>query len=311
MPVDLYVGGAEHAVLHLLYARFWHKVLYDAGFVSTKEPFQKLINQGMILGLSYRDSRGALVPNDQVDMTSDGPVHKGTGEKLEEFPAKMSKSLKNVVNPDDVIGEYGADSMRLYEMFMGPLEATKPWNTKGVEGVFRFLKRAWRLITEFEIVDEPCDKDQLRVMHASIKKVTEDLDTFGFNTAISQMMIFVNEFFKSQKLPREAAETFVKLLAPFAPHVAEEMWEILGHADTIAYEPWPEFNEDFIKVAEVEVLVQVLGKPKARLMMPAEASQDEMQKIAMDNDDVKSAIEGKTIRKVICVPGRLINIVAN
>ena len=174
--------------------RFWHKVLYDIGVVHTKEPFTKLVNQGMILGLSHKDSRGALVPNDKVDFTPEGPVSKETGEKLEEFPAKMSKSLKNVVNPDDIIKAYGADSMRLYEMFMGPLEATKPWNTKGVEGVFRFLKRAWRMVVCSEITDDELDKEQLRVLHATIKKVGEDVDTFGFNTAISQMMIFVNEF---------------------------------------------------------------------------------------------------------------------
>jgi leucyl-tRNA synthetase len=311
MPVDLYVGGAEHAVLHLLYARFWHKVLYDIGVVHTKEPFQKLINQGMILGLSHKDSRGALVPNDKVDITPDGPVDKETGEKLEEFPAKMSKSLKNVVNPDDVIKAYGADSMRLYEMFMGPLEATKPWNTKGVEGVFRFLKRAWRMIACSEITDEACDKEQLRVMHATIKKVGDDVESFGFNTAISQMMIFVNEFSKTNEIPREAAETFVKLLAPFAPHVGEEMWELLGHNSTIAYEPWPEYNEEYLKIAEAEVLVQVLGRPKARIMMPTDATNKQMEEIALADDQVKAAIEGKTVRKVICVPGRLVNVVAN
>jgi leucyl-tRNA synthetase len=311
MPVDLYVGGAEHAVLHLLYARFWHKVLYDIGVVHTKEPFMKLVNQGMILGLSHKDARGVLVPNDKVEFTPDGPVHKDTGEKLEEFPAKMSKSLKNVVNPDDVIKSYGADSMRLYEMFMGPLEATKPWNTQGVEGVFRFLKRAWRMIVCSEITDEPCNKDQLRIMHATIKKVGDDVETFGFNTAISQMMIFVNEFSKSDKIPREAAETFVKLLGPFAPHIGEEMWAELGHGETLAYEPWPEYKEEYLKVAEAEILIQILGKPRARIMMPADAKPDEMEKIALADEEVKAAIGDKTVRKVICVPGRLVNIVAN
>jgi leucyl-tRNA synthetase len=312
MPVDLYVGGAEHAVLHLLYSRFWHKVLYDAGVVSTKEPFQKLVNQGMILGISYKDSRGALVPTDQVELSANGPVHKQTGEKLEEFPAKMSKSLKNVVNPDDVIKEYGADSMRLYEMFMGPLEAVKPWNTQGVEGVYRFLKRGWRIIAESEIVDGlEMSEEQLRVLHATIKKVTEDTNTLNFNTAISQMMIFVNEFSKLDKLPREAAEAFVKMLSPYAPHLGEELWQILGHDKSNAYEPWPEYNEEFLKVAEVEILVQVLGKPKARLMVPADANQEVMQELALANEKVQEAIAGKTIRKVICVPGRLVNIVAN
>ena len=310
MPVDLYVGGAEHAVLHLLYSRFWHKVLYDLGCVSTKEPFTKLINQGMILGLSYKDSRGALVPNDQVEVTADGPKHKQSGEKLIEFPAKMSKSLKNVVNPDDVISEYGADSMRLYEMFMGPLEATKPWNTNGVEGVYRFLKRVWRLITESRIVDEPCSREQQRVLHYTIKKITDDLDTFGFNTAISQMMIFVNEFSRQEALPREAAETFVKLLAPFAPHIGEELWRELGHQDTIAYVTWPKYDPELIKADEIEIAVQFMGKPRVRLMIPADATIADMEKIALGSEQVQQLLAGKTVRKVVCVPGRLVNIVA-
>ena len=310
MPVDLYVGGAEHAVLHLLYSRFWHKVLYDLGYVSTKEPFQKLINQGMILGLSYKDQRGVLVPSDKV-INKDGKfINVETNEEMIEFPAKMSKSLKNVVNPDDVIDEYGADSMRLYEMFMGPLEATKPWNTAGVEGVYRFLKKSWRLINESEIVCDKLTRKQLSVLHSTIKKVTEDTETFNYNTAISQMMIFVNEFGKQKSLSKEAAETYVKLLAPYAPHVAEEMWELLGNSETLAYEKWPNFNEIYLKEDEVEVLVQVLGKPKARIMMSPELKQDEMQKMALENEAVAEAVEGKIIRKVICVPGRLINIMA-
>ncbi len=310
MPVDLYVGGAEHAVLHLLYARFWHKVLFDLGLVSTCEPFQKLINQGMILGLSYKDSRGVLIPTDKVDFAADGtPTSKETGEKLIEFPAKMSKSLRNVVNPDDVIGEYGADSMRLYEMFMGPLEATKPWNTKGVEGVYRFLKRSWRMITESKIVDRPCDKEELRVLHATIKKVGFDLDNFSFNTAISQLMIFVNEFAKKDEVPREAAEKFVIMLACFAPHIGEELWEILGHKGTLAYEPWPEYNEEYLKVSEVEVLIQILGKPKARLSMPIGCGVEEMQKLALADAAVQEALAGRPVKKVISVPDRLVNIV--
>ncbi len=261
--------------------------------------------------MSHKDARGALVPHDNVEFTSDGPVSKETGEKLEEFPAKMSKSLKNVVNPDDIIDVYGADSMRLYEMFMGPLEATKPWNTKGVEGVYRFLKRAWRMIVCSEITDVVCTKDQLRVMHATIKKVGDDIETFGFNTAISQMMIFVNEFSKSDKIPREAAEIFIKLLAPFAPHIGEEMWEELGYSGTIAYVPWPEYKEEYLKVAEAEILIQILDRPKARIMMPTDAKPKEMEEIALADEEIKAAIEGKTVRKVICVPGRLVNIVAN
>ncbi len=309
MPVDLYVGGAEHAVLHLLYARFWHKVLYDLGLVSTREPFKKLINQGMILGISYKDKRGALVPTDLVEFTDNGPVRKSDREPLVEFPAKMSKSLRNVINPDDVIREYGADSMRMYEMFMGPLEATKPWNTKGVEGVFRFLKRAFRMYQEATIVDEKCTKDQERLLHATIKKVSQDLDAFGFNTAISQLMIFLNEFSKLEKLPREAAETFVLLLSPFAPHLGEELWEQLGNSDTLAYQPWPTWDENVLKLDEVEVLIQVLGKPKARLMMPVDVKQEEAEKIALASPEIQAALGGKPIRKIIFVPGRLLNIV--
>ncbi len=197
-------------------------------------------------------------------------------------------------------------------MFMGPLEAVKPWNTRGVEGVYRFLKRAWKMVAEADIDNSAAlSKEQLKVLHYTIKKVTDDTDTLNFNTAISQMMIFVNEFTKCEKLPREAAETFVKLLAPYAPHLCEELWEILGKKDTLAYEQWPSYNEDFIKSSEVEVLVQIAGKPKARIMMPAEADAQEMEKIALENDDVKNAIAGKTVRKVICVPGRLVNIVAS
>ena len=309
MPVDLYVGGAEHAVLHLLYSRFWHKVLFDLGLVSTKEPFRKLVNQGMILGVSYKDKRGALVPTDQVDFTPNGPVRRSDGEALVEFPAKMSKSLRNVVNPDDVIREYGADSMRMYEMFMGPLEATKPWSTKGVEGVFRFLKRAWRLVAQSEIVDVPCTPEQLRVLHATIRKVSQDLDTFNFNTAISQLMIFLNEFSKCDRVPREAAEKFVLLLSPFAPHIGEELWSTLGHAETLAYEPWPVWDEKVLEVNEVEILVQVLGKPKARLMMPVDADQEAASKLALAAPEVQAALGGKPVRKVIYVPKRLVNIV--
>ncbi len=311
MPVDLYVGGAEHAVLHLLYARFWHKVLFDLGYVSTREPFQKLVNQGMILGLSYKDSRGALVPMEQVVLGPEGACHKVSGERLTEFPAKMSKSLKNVVNPDDVIFEYGADSMRLYEMFMGPLEAVKPWNTKGVEGVFRFLKRSFRMVVEQELTDEPLNGEELRLLHTTIKKVTADLESMSFNTAISQMMIFVNSFAGSQKpLNRQAAEIFVLLLAPFAPHAGEELWERLGHAESLAYAPWPACNEEYLKMAQAEVLVQVNGKPKARIMMDADLDQELMREAALRQAEVSEAIGGRKIVKVICVPNRLVNIVA-
>ena len=309
MPVDLYVGGAEHAVLHLLYARFWHKVLYDIGAVSTPEPFHKLINQGMILGISYKDSRGALVPMDKVVKGENGPVHKETGEKLTEFPAKMSKSLKNVVNPDDVIRDYGADAMRLYEMFMGPLQAVKPWSTQGVEGVFRFLKRSWRMIAQTEIADIPLTPAQEKLLHATIRKVTEDTETLNFNTAISQMMIFLNEFSKLEKMPREAAEIYAKLLCPYAPHIAEEMWEILGHEAPLSLAPWPEFDESKLKEDEIEIMVQVQGKPRVRMMMPTSADPDTMRELALVNPQVQKAIEGKQLVKAICVPKRIVNLV--
>ncbi len=311
MPVDLYVGGAEHAVLHLLYARFWHKVLFDAGFVSTPEPFQKLVNQGMILGVSYKDARGVLVPTDQVEFTEAGPKSKATGEPLVEFPAKMSKSLKNVVNPDDVVREYGADAMRLYEMFMGPLEAVKPWNTKGVEGVFRFLKRSWRLVAEMPVADRPMTAGEKRSLHTAIKKVTEDLDGFGFNTAISAMMVTLNDFLSGADVPRAAACEYVKMLSVFAPHIGEELWRMLGHGETIAYEPWPKFDPACLVLDEVEILVQFCGKPKVRMMMPADAGQDAMVALAMAHPEVVALLAGKTVRKAFAVPGRLVNIVAN
>ena len=309
MPVDLYVGGAEHAVLHLLYARFWHKVLFDLGYVSTKEPFQKLVNQGMILGISYKDPRGVLVPTDQVDFTPNGPVRKSDGAALVEFPAKMSKSLRNVVNPDDVIAAYGADSMRLYEMFMGPLEATKPWNTTGVEGVHRFLKRACRIIAQTPISEDAPSKELMRTLHSTLKKVTSDLDSFGFNTAISALMVCLNDMSKCSPLPRYAAELFTLMLSPFAPHLGEELWQFLGHSGSIAYVPWPDYDEKYLVLSEVEILVQVLGKPKARIMMPVDCSADDAKAIALQNESVIAAIQGKEPRKIIYVPGRLINIV--
>jgi leucyl-tRNA synthetase len=310
MPVDLYVGGAEHAVLHLLYARFWHKVLFDLGYVSTSEPFWKLVNQGMILGISYKDSRGALVPMDSVEIRPDGTFHRESGEKLIEFPAKMSKSLKNVVNPDDIIREYGADSMRLYEMFMGPLESVKPWNTKGVEGVFRFLKRSHRMITTQTLVVEPLADEELRILHGTIKKVTDDLESMNFNTAISQMMIFINHFAgANKKLNCQAAETYTLLLAPFAPHLSEELWQFLGHTETLAYAEWPQYDESVLKVRQVEILVQINGKAKSRIMMDADLDQHSMREIALQDEAVQVAVHGQKIQKVICVPKRLVNIV--
>jgi len=284
LPVDLYVGGAEHAVLHLLYARFWHKVLYDIGVVPTKEPFQKLVNQGMILGTNNE---------------------------------KMSKSRGNVVNPDDIVRDYGADTLRMYEMFMGPLEATKPWSETGVEGIYRFLNRVWRLFIgedgklNAKITDEPADKDFMRVWHKTVKKVTEDYEQLRFNTAISQLMIFVNEAYKAEKLPRQAMEHFVQLIAPITPHIAEELWERLGHEGGISYVPWPQYDEAYTKDDEIEIVIQVKGKIVDRAMIPADLDERGMEELALARDAVKQAIAGKNIRKVIAVKGRIVNIVTD
>ncbi len=281
MPVDLYVGGAEHAVLHLLYARFWHKVLYDAGVVSTKEPFQKLVNQGMILG---------------------------------EDNQKMSKSRGNVINPDDVIREYGADSLRLYEMFMGPLEMVKPWSMRGVEGVSRFLARVWRLFVDRDdklqktIENRQPTNDELRVLHQAIQKVTDDLDNMRFNTAISALMVFVNEMTKAATQPKSMLETFLLLLAPFAPHIAEELWSRLGHSQTLAYEKWPSYDKKYLVQDEAEIAVQVLGKIKARIVVSRNISEDELKAKVLELPDIKPLIDGKKINKIFIVPGRLVNI---
>jgi len=313
LPVDLYVGGAEHAVLHLLYARFWHKVLFDLGLVPTDEPFQRLVNQGMILGMAYKTSRGVLVPMDKItwrDGKPYGAEEGGEEELLTEFPAKMSKSLKNVVNPDDVIRDYGADSLRLYEMFMGPLQAVKPWSTKGVEGVYRFLKRVNKMVTEQQIVDRALTKAEAKTLNAMVKKVDEDIATMNFNTGISAMMVFVNEFAGDGKdLPREAAEKFVLCLAPYAPHLGEELWQFLGHANTLAYEPFPSFDPKALVEDEVEIPVQVLGKLRGRVTVPVAATPAEMEAAAKANPDVAKFLEGKTIVKVIAVPKRMVNFV--
>ncbi|PAE36401.1 leucine--tRNA ligase [Bacillus sp. 7884-1] len=284
LPVDVYIGGAEHAVLHLLYARFWHKVLYDIGVVATKEPFQKLFNQGMILG---------------------------------ENNEKMSKSKGNVVNPDDIVDSHGADTLRLYEMFMGPLDASIAWSTNGLDGSRRFLDRIWRLLVEEngelnpKIQENEEASNLEKVYHQTVKKVTEDYEGLRFNTAISQMMVFINEAYKSTVLPKRYMEGFVKMLAPVAPHVAEELWEKLGFSGTISYETWPAYDEAKLVDDEVEIVIQVNGKVKTKLKVPTDASKEALEGIAMDDDRVKEQIEGKTIRKVITVPGKLVNIVAN
>jgi leucyl-tRNA synthetase len=317
--VDLYIGGAEHAVLHLLYARFWHKVLFDLNYVSTPEPFAKLFNQGMIRGFAYRDGRGIYVGYDKIDFREDGAYHKETGEKLAESIEKMSKSLKNVVNPDDVVNQYGADTLRLYEMYMGPLEASKPWNIRDVMGVHRFLNRAWRLIVDSDsgarsaaVQDVEPDADALRILHQTIQGVSTDLENFGFNTAIAKMIVFVNEMTKRDVRPVRVLSPFLLLLSPFAPHLAEELWQRLhGPAwkTSMAYEPWPTYDPALARQDQVEVAVQINGKVRTKLTVSAEMDAKGLEAAALADEKVKETIGEKKVRKVIAVPGRLINIV--
>ncbi|WP_346349782.1 leucine--tRNA ligase [Lactococcus petauri] len=303
LPVDIYVGGAEHAVLHLLYARFWHKVLFDLGVVPTNEPFQKLFNQGMILGTSYRDSRGALVATDKVEKRDGSYYNVETGEELEQAPAKMSKSLKNVVNPDDVVKRYGADTLRVYEMFMGPLDASIPWSEEGLEGARKFLDRVVRLLSNSTITEEN-DGSLDKVYNETVKNVTERLDHMLFNTAISQLMIFVNAANKSKTLPLGYAKGFVQLLAPFAPHLAEELWVELGNEAGISYVAWPSFDESKLVEDEIEIVVQINGKLKAKVMIEKDLPKDQLEKVALEAVEV----EGNIV-KVIAIPNKLVNIV--
>lgn len=282
LPVDLYIGGVEHAVLHLLYARFWHKVLYDLAIVPTKEPFQKLFNQGMILG---------------------------------EGNEKMSKSKGNVINPDNIVQSHGADTLRLYEMFMGPLDAAIAWSEKGLDGSRRFLDRVWRLMvnedgTLSSKIVTTNNKSLDKVYNQTVKKVTEDFETLGFNTAISQLMVFINECYKVDEVYKPYIEGFVKMLAPIAPHIGEELWSKLGHEESITYQPWPTYDEALLVDDEVEIVVQVNGKLRAKIKIAKDTSKEEMQEIALSNDNVKASIEGKDIMKVIAVPQKLVNIVA-
>lgn len=309
MPVDLYVGGAEHAVLHLLYARFWHKVLYDLGIVADKEPFKRLVNQGMITSFAYQREDKSLVPTDEVKETSpDTFIEIATGEPLERVIAKMSKSLKNVINPDEIISEYGADSMRLYEMFMGPLQVSKPWATSGLAGVHRFLDRVWRL-SERELTEQEAPLELQKVLHKTIKKVTEDTSHLEFNTAIAQMMICVNELFKQEKLNTSLWLSFIKLLAPYAPHLAEELWEKLGFEPSIANSSWPTYDESLTVDDQVTVVFQINGKVRSKVEVSVDTGKEELEKLALADQKICQWIEGKSIRKIICVPGKLVNIV--
>jgi leucyl-tRNA synthetase len=312
--IDLYVGGAEHAVLHLLYARFWHKVLYDLGHASTPEPFYRLFNQGMIRSFAYRDRRGMYVGYEDVDLSGDKPRHGKTGEELAESVEKMSKSLKNVVNPDDVVAQYGADTLRLYEMFMGPLEASKPWNTRDVPGVHRFLNRVWRMIVGDEdqkplLADGDGPPQVEKALHRLVKKAGEDVEAMKFNTAIAAMMEFVNVAYKAGTITPDQAGRFILVLAPFAPHIAEELWQSLGRRASLAYEPWPEYDPALIAEETVELAVQVNGKVRAKITVPAGASQEECVAAAKADPKIAAALAGKTVVKEIVAAGRLVNLV--
>ncbi len=352
LPVDLYIGGAEHAVLHLLYSRFWHKVLFDRGHVSHPEPFAKLVNQGMILGeaeitglrtksgewvstkgfdLSLLEDGKVIDPKtgaelEAVRLTPEQIVKKGEGFALKDDPEivvesrsfKMSKSRGNVINPDSVVEQYGADSLRLYEMFMGPLEQMKPWSMSGVEGVYRFLGRVWRMIVDDEsetiqlssaVQDVAPTAEQERILHKTIKAVSDDIDKLSLNTAISRMMEFTNAFTSMDVRPKSSLSQFVLLVAPFAPHIAEELWEVLGNKESLTYAPWPEFDPAKVVESELEIPVQVNGKIRAKIKVPANADQATLQSLAEADESVKPHLEGKAIVKVVCVPKKMVNFV--
>jgi leucyl-tRNA synthetase len=320
MPVDLYVGGVEHAVLHLLYSRFWHKVLFDLGLVSTKEPFQKLFNQGLILAYSFRDAAGKYhSPSDVVEKDGSWSLKEG-GAPVAAQIEKMSKSKLNVVSPDDVIRDFGADAMRLYECFIGPMKEGGAWQTSGVEGVYRFLERTWRLcfttpkgsktdVLNAAIADGVEDAALERALHKTIEKVSEDLAAMSFNTAISAMMVFVNEATGKERLPRRIVERLLLLLAPFAPHLCEEAWEALGHESSIANERWPKWDPALVRDETIEIAVQVNGKLRDTISIPVDADAAAIQKIALASEKIQKALEGRTPKKVIVVPKKIVSVV--
>ena len=317
LPVNIYVGGAEHAVLHLLYARFWHKVLYDVGLVSEKEPFKKLVNQGLITSFAYMKKNKSLVPVDEVKEVENGKfIDISTGETLTQVIAKMSKSLKNVVNPDDIIKEYGADSFRMYEMFLGPLEVSKPWNTNGIIGIYRFLEKVWALLEKprkdgkIDEMSNEKEKELTSLLHKTIKKVTQDTQTLNFNTAISQMMIFVNEISRLKEIPLYALKAFLKLLSPYAPHITEEMWEKLGEKNLICKEKWPSFIEEYCYDKLKTIVISINGKVKGKLEVPQGTCKEEIIELAFKSECVKKlAIDKNNVKKIIVVPDKIINLV--
>ncbi|MHC4082767.1 MAG: leucine--tRNA ligase [Planctomycetota bacterium] len=322
--IDLYVGGVEHAVLHLLYARFWHKVLYDLGHVSTAEPFGRLFNQGYIQGYAYRDKRGVVVPADEVNDIHGTPAAEvqdqpGTkffwqGDPVTQEYGKIGKSLKNVVSPDEICAQYGCDTLRLYEMYMGPLEASKPWAPRDIIGPFRFLQRAWRVAVDEQTgalrLREQADPDVERKLHQTIAKVTDDIERLAFNTAIAALMELVNAATANGGLTREQLGRFVLLLAPFAPHFAEELWSKLGHDKSLAYEAWPEFDEAMTTHEQIELPVQIGGKVRARVTVDTDAPTAEIEKLVLADGKVQAALAGKSVKKLVVVPGRIVNIVA-
>jgi len=310
MPVDLYIGGAEHAVLHLLYSRFWHKVLFDLGIVSTDEPYTKLFNQGMILAFAYENETGAKVAADIIEERDGKFFSSETGTEVKQIVAKMSKSLKNVVNPDDVVSRYGADSLRLYEMFMGPLDVTKPWDDKGVKGVFNFLGRTFRFFSNpGNIIEGEEDPEILKGLHQAIKKVEGDIENLRFNTAISAMMIFLNLAIKKGKVTNETVTAFARILAPFAPHIAEELWQQQGHDKTLAYESWPTVNEEYLKEDTFEYPVSFNGKLRFKIELPVAMDKEEIAKIVLADERAKKWLATGTLSNIIVVPNRIVNIV--
>ncbi|MBT8399615.1 MAG: leucine--tRNA ligase [Rhodothermia bacterium] len=324
--VDLYVGGAEHAVLHLLYARFWHKVLFDLGHVSTPEPFRRLVNQGYIQAFAYRDERGVVVAADEVIDQDGQPAADVQGQSgrryfhdgqpvVQEY-GKMGKSLKNASSPDEVCAEYGCDTFRLYEMYLGPIEGSKPWSTRDIIGVHRFLRRVWRNFVDEEsdallVVDGEVDEGLERELHRTIKKVTDDFDRLSFNTAIASMIEFNSELVGLEKIPRRLAEPLVKLLAPLAPHLAEELWHRLGHAKTIAFESWPDYDQELVKAQTIVIPVQVNGKVRGSLSVAPDQQKEAVLAAAREDENVARHLEGKTVRREIYVPGKIVNLVAN